>query len=244
MKLALFITCLTDQFYPRVGVAVVRVLESLGYGVDFPHSQTCCGQPMFNNGLADHAADLARRMIDAFEPFSHVVTPSASCAAMIREHYPHLFPGDPAAAARAQALADKTLEFAEFLAKVARFDPRALGLHLHASVTVHTPCHQRALGQSPTPAILASLPGLDVKPLPNAEQCCGFGGAFAVKYPGISQPMVADKARDFASTGAATLVCNDAGCAMNIEGACRRLGIAPNTKHLAELLAESMGLLP
>ncbi len=254
--IALFVTCLTDQFYPRAGTAVVLVLEALGYTIAFPEAQTCCGQPMYNTGRHDDARTLAARMIEIFEPSTHVVTPSASCAAMVREHALHLFHDDPAMAARAKALADKTYEFAEFITKVAgehklaarlaaSFDPRVPASPRPLPVTLHTSCHQRSLGPSTTPAILALVPGLEVRPLAHAEQCCGFGGAFAVKHPEISGPMVEEKVHDIAATGAETLVCNDAGCAMNIDGACQRMKTGhQRTRHLAEILAESMGLLP
>jgi L-lactate dehydrogenase complex protein LldE len=254
--IALFVTCLTDQFYPRAGTAVVLVLEALGYTIAFPEAQTCCGQPMYNTGRHDDARTLAARMIEIFEPYTHVVTPSASCAAMVREHALHLFHDQPELATKAKALADKTYEFAEFISKVVGQQRLALTLTAplpspqHAArrtqhVTVHTSCHQRSLGPSTTPQILAQVPGLEVRPLAHAEQCCGFGGAFAVKHPEISGPMVEEKVRDIAATGAQTLVCNDAGCAMNIDGACQRMKTGhQRTRHLAEILAESMGLLP
>ena len=214
---------------------------------------------MYNTGRHDEARALASRMIDIFEPFTHVVTPSASCAAMVREHALHLFHDDPALAARAKSLAAKTYEFAEFITKVVGEQrltavlAAPLSSPQHAArrtqhplpVTVHTSCHQRSLGPSTTPQILALVPSVQVRPLAHAEQCCGFGGAFAVKHPEISGPMVEEKVHDIAATGAQTLVCNDAGCAMNIDGACQRLKAGHDrTRHLAEILAESMGLLP
>ncbi len=258
---SLFVTCLTDQFYPRAGQAVVLVLEALGYDVDFPAAQTCCGQPMYNTGRHDDARALALRMLDIFETATHVVTPSASCAAMVREHNLHLFHESARDLARAKALAAKTFEFAEFLSKVVgekklaealsepRTAPTPTPTPTPTPATFHPSCHQRSLGPSSTPSILALIPGIDLRPLAHAEQCCGFGGAFAVKHPEISGPMVEEKVQDIAATGAQTLICNDAGCAMNIDGACQRMKTGHHrphlrTRHLAELLAEAMGLLP
>jgi L-lactate dehydrogenase complex protein LldE len=247
LNVALFITCLTDSFYPRAGVAAVKVLERLGCTVAFPAAQTCCGQPMFNTGFHHDARDLAERMIRVFEPHETVVTPSGSCAAMIREHYPALFePGDPRRTG-AEALARKTFEFVEFLVKVLKVDLATLGAHWQGSVTCHYSCHLRSLGMTDeAPRLLGQIEGIEVRPLPGAEQCCGFGGTFAVKFPLVSGRMVRDKVDSVLQTGAATLACSDAGCAMNIEGACRRRsegGEAIRLVSAAEIIAESLGLL-
>jgi len=251
MNVALFITCLTDNFYPRAGIAAVKVLERLGCTVSFPQAQTCCGQPMYNNGFHPEARALARRMIRIFAGAPYVVTPSASCAAMLRESYPHLLLGDPSAA----ALAARTYEFAEFLARVLKPDLRALGASWPGQVTYHPSCHHRALGPDDhAQALMRQIDGLTLIPLDKAEQCCGFGGLFAVKYPDISGAMARDKAACILATGAPTAVCNDAGCTMNIAGACRRIGSSggdqgrnaplPRFTTLAEIIAESLGLLP
>jgi L-lactate dehydrogenase complex protein LldE len=245
VRVALFITCLTDQFYPRAGIAAVRVLGHLGHEVVFPADQTCCGQPMFNTGFHGDARRLAERMIRIFAPFETVVTPSGSCAAMIREQYPHLFEGNRVLEAAGRALAARTYEFVEFLVKVLRVDLRPLGARWPGRAAYHYSCHLRGLGMTDEPLmLLRQVAGLEATPLERSEQCCGFGGTFAVKFPLISGQMVADKVSAIAASGARTLVCGDAGCAMNIEGACRRAGRPVRIVSPAEIIAEGLGLLP
>jgi L-lactate dehydrogenase complex protein LldE len=244
MKTALFITCLTDTFYPRTGIAAVKVLEHLGCAVDFPAGQTCCGQPMYNNGFHAEARVLARRMIDVFEGSPCVVTPSGSCAAMIREYYPTLFPRDPAYEFAARGLAGKTYEFIEFLVKVLRVDLRGLGARWAGTVTYHYSCHLRGLGMTDEAVeLMRQIEGLDYRPVEKMEQCCGFGGTFALKYPQISGSLVRDKAACLGKTGAGTVISNDGGCTMNISGACHRQKQDLTFKSLAEVIAESLGLL-
>lgn len=226
-------------------MALVKVLDHLGHTVEFPAGQTCCGQPMFNNGLHDEARTLGRRMIDLFGEFECVVTPSGSCAAMVREHFLHLWPRGSPEDRGARALAARTYEFVEFLTKVERADLAALGVRWTGSVTYHRSCHLRGLGMAnEAETLLAQVQGLTYTPLPRAEQCCGFGGTFAVNYPQISGGMVADKVAAIRETHAGHLVCNEAGCAMNIAGACRRTAPAVPTISIAEVIAEGLGLLP
>lgn len=245
MKVSLFITCLTDQFYPRVGQAIVKVLEHLGCQVDFPAAQTCCGQPMFNSGYHKDAADLARRMIEVFETSDHVVTPSGSCCAMIHDYYPQLisdYGGDPAACDR---FVHKTVEFSKFLLDVLKVDLRALDCRWPGSATYHYSCHLRGLGMKDEAIrLLSQIQGVDLIPLEKTEQCCGFGGTFAVKYPEISGAMVRDKVDCIRRSGARTLVCNDGGCTLNIAGSCHREGVEVGVKHIAEIIAEGLGLMP
>ena len=244
MTIALFITCLTDQFYPRSGIAVVKVLEHLGHRVVFPEAQTCCGQPMFNNGYHADARDLARRMIRVFGDYEAIVTPSASCAAMIRQHYPSLFVDGSDERSQAEAFAKKTYEFVEYLVKVHDIDLRALDVKWQGRATYHYSCHLRGLGvHDESEQLIGHVQGMEYQPLSQPQQCCGFGGTFAVKYPQISTAMVRDKVGDIRQTGARTLVCNEAGCSMNIAGACRRDGLDIRTKSLAEIIAEGLGLL-
>lgn len=244
MNVSLFITCLGDSYFPRSGIATVKVLEHFGCAVDFPQAQTCCGQPMFNNGFPDEARALAARMIRVFNHSPHVVTPSGSCAAMIREHYTHLFEGDPAMRAAAAALATKTYEFAEFLVKVLKVDLRAAGARWPGRATYHYSCHLRGLGLSTESAdLLRQVEALEYIPLDKAEQCCGFGGTFAAKYPQISGSMVRDKVACIRATGADTVVSSEPGCTMNISGACRRQGCAAEFKSLPEIIAEGLGLM-
>ncbi len=245
MDVALFVTCLTDSFYPRAGEAVVRVLEHLGCRVAFPAGQTCCGQPMFNNGYHDEARALARRMVRVFEPFGTVVCPSASCTAMVREHFADLLAGDPREAALARDLAAKTYEFAEFLSKVLRTDPQTMGCRRPGRVAYHYSCHMRPLGlTTEAEDLLLRVGGLELAPVDRPEQCCGFGGAFAVKFPAISGALAREKARALVATGAETVVCNEGGCALHLEGFARRAGTTLRFRHVAEILAEGFGLMP
>ncbi len=244
MRIALFITCLTDSYFPRAGIAMVKVLEHLGHTVEFPIEQTCCGQPMFNNGFTSDARDLALRMIEVFEPYEHVVTPSGSCAAMIREHYAPLFTDDQETQARAATLAARTFEFSEFLSNILHVDLKQLGVRWEGDATSHSACHLRGLGLvGVAEKLLGEVHGLTLKPLGKAEQCCGFGGTFAVKYPEISGGMVSDKVECIKATGCRTVVCNEAGCGMNMAGACRRAGVAVRFASLAEIIAEGLGLM-
>lgn len=240
---ALFITCLNDQFYPQVGVAVTKVLERLGCQVHFPTSQTCCGQPFFNNGYADEARALAKRMVEIFEPYPYIVTPSGSCCAMVREHYPELLGDDPAWETGMRKLVSNTYEFVEFLDKVLHVDFSQFSLSQPRTLTYHYNCHLRGLGvRDQAINLLKQIQGINFVPLEKADQCCGFGGTFAAKYPAISGAIVQDKVRCLAETKAQTVMCNDAGCTMNMSGLCHRQGVAIRFQHTAELLAEAMGI--
>jgi len=244
MKVSLFITCLTDTFYPRTGIAVVKVLEHLGCAVTFPEAQTCCGQPMWNTGYHDDARALAKRMIEVFESADCVVSPSGSCAAMIRDYYAEMFEHDHAWEARAKAFAAKTYEFVEFLDKVLKVDLKALGVKWDGKCTYHFSCHLRGIGiRDEAVKLIQQIEGLEYTEMEKIEQCCGFGGTFAMKYPDISGSMVRDKVQCIAATGATTVVSNDAGCTMNISGACRRNGHNADFRSLAEIIAEGLGLM-
>lgn len=244
MQVSLFITCLGDSYYPRAGIAAVKVLEHLGCRVDFPAAQTCCGQPMFNNGMPEEARKLAARMIRVFEGSEHIVTVSGSCAAMIRDYYPGLFEHDETLRAAAAAFAARTFEFAEFLVKVLRVDLAALGCRWPGRVTYHYSCHLRGLGLTDEAVrLLRQIGGVDFVPLDNSEQCCGFGGTFASKYPDISGAMVRDKVAAIRASGASTVVSSEPGCTMNIAGACRRESCSVAVKSLPEIIAEGLGLM-
>lgn len=244
MKVSLFVTCLTDTFYPRVGQAVVAVLERLGCQIDFPQAQTCCGQPMFNSGFSDDARELAKRMIEVFEHAEYVVTPSGSCCAMIHDYYPQLLGKDPQWADRTNRFVHKTYEFVDFLTRVKKVDLAALGCTWEGRLTYHYSCHLRGLGMTDEATqLLDQIRGVDRVELTKRDQCCGFGGTFAVKYPEISGAMVRDKVACIEKTGVPFVVCNDGGCAMNIDGAAHRKGSNVKLLHIAEIIAESMGLL-
>jgi L-lactate dehydrogenase complex protein LldE len=240
-RVALFVTCLTDQFFPSVGVAVTKILEHFGCEVCFPKEQTCCGQPHFNNGFHPEARELAKRMIRIFEPFDYVVTPSGSCCAMVREQFHQLLSGDAQWNHAEQRLRSRTFEFVEFLDKILKVDLSQFKLPATQSVTYHYTCHLRGIGvKDEGMRLLGQIGNVDLRPMEKTDQCCGFGGTFAVKYPAISGAIVEDKINCIAKTGAATLICNDAGCTMNISGMCHRKGMETRVKHIAELMAEAM----
>src|SRR5947207_1355880 len=242
-NVALFITCLTDQFYPHVGVAVTKILEHFGCNVVFPETQTCCGQPFFNNGFHDEARPLARRFIEIFEPYEYVVTPSGSCCAMVREQFHQLFNDDHAWEHGMQHVASRTYEFVEFLDKVLKIDLSNISLPEKRRFTYHYTCHLRGIGvRDEGVKLLRQIGNVDFVPLEKTDQCCGFGGTFAVKYPAISGAIVDDKVQCIQATGAATTICNDAGCTMNISGMCHRKGVKSDVKHIAEIIAEAMGI--
>lgn len=243
MEVALFVTCLTDTFYPRVGEAVVRVLRHFGCRVHFPADQTCCGQPAYNSGFHAEAATLVRRMTALFATSECVVTPSASCATMVKRHGPELFADDPAAQAAASRLAEKTWEFASFLRDVLHVDIAA-HLGFDEPVTFHYPCHARELYRlEDLQGWLGGGNGCDVRVPKHADVCCGFGGVFAVEFPEVSAAMLGDKLAELSATGAKLVICNEAACALQMMGGARRRGLPLRFKHLAECLAESLGLL-
>jgi L-lactate dehydrogenase complex protein LldE len=243
MDVALFITCLTDTFYPRVGEAVVRLLRHFGCRVHFPAEQTCCGQPAFNSGFHAEAARLIRRMSAVFADYEQVVTPSASCAAMVKEHGPELFADDGAAQEAVGRLAAKTWEFATFLRDRLQVDIAGL-LRFNEPVTFHYPCHARGLYTlGDLQGWLTGRNGNDVRTPVHADVCCGFGGVFAVDFPEVSSAMLGDKLAELAATGATLVICNEAACSLQMMGGARRRGLPLRFKHIAECLAESLGLL-
>jgi L-lactate dehydrogenase complex protein LldE len=237
IRVGLFVTCLVDLFRPSVGFAAVKLLEDSGCTVEVPPVQTCCGQPAYNSGDKADAAAIARQVIDAFDLFDYVVVPSGSCGGMIRQHYLGLFAGDPALSQRTQHLAKRTYELVSFLTEILhleRVDARYEGV-----ATYHDSCSGlRELGIKEQPRqLLRSVAGLSLAELPGAEICCGFGGTFCIKYPEISDRMVADKAADIVATGADTLLAGDLGCLLNMAGKLTRLGKDVRVRHVAEVLA-------
>ncbi|MFJ9338525.1 (Fe-S)-binding protein [Streptomyces sp. NPDC101733] len=243
MRAALFVTCVNDAIHPRTGIAVVRLLERLGVDVDFPAAQSCCGQPQYNTGYRRESEPLLRRTAEAFAGHEYVVTPSGSCAAMVREHYPRI--GRKAAEeGRGNALADlahdlvpRVYELTEFLVDV--LGVTDVGAHFPHTVTYHPSCHGlRSLGLGERPRrLLAAVKGLDLVELPGAEECCGFGGTFALKNPDVSAAMAADKIRNATGTGASVLCGADNSCLVHLDGTLRRSGAPLRTLHLAEILA-------
>jgi len=237
VDVGLFVTCLADLFRPTVGFAAVKLLQDAGCRVHVPAAQTCCGQPAFNSGDFKSARAVAAQVVEAFEGFDYIVAPSGSCAGMIRAHYLELFEDDPAMTTRVQSLADRTFELISFLTDVrgvekveARYDGVA---------TYHDSCSGlRELGVKEQPRrLLASVEGLTLNELPGAEECCGFGGTFCVKYPDVSVKIVSDKTADIVGTFADTLLAGDLGCLMNMAGRLSREGRAIKVRHVAEVLA-------
>ena len=235
-RVGLFVTCLVDLIRPSIGFAAAKLLEDAGCTVEVPR-QTCCGQPAFNSGDRVNARALAEQAIETFAHFDYVVAPSGSCAGMIKVHYPELFHGDPNWLPRADALAAKTFELVSFLVDV-------LGLtgveaSLAATATYHDGCSGlRELGVRAQPRkLLASVRGLTLTEMQDADVCCGFGGGFCVKYPDISNVIVAKKAENAAATGADLLIAGDLGCLMNMAGKLQRDGKAIEVRHVAEVLA-------
>ena len=246
-QVQLFVTCLVDSLFPEAGLAVVDVLERLGLEVLFTQAQTCCGQPAYNGGFAPEARRLALHTLAVLEASpAPVVVPSGSCGAMLIKGYPHLFAAEPALHARAVALAARTYEFSQFLTSVLRVDLTAvLAAGSRApggSYTYHAACHLlRELEVTDSaPRLLAAVPGLKLVPLPGADQCCGFGGLFAVKHGPISAAMLDKKLSHIRATGADTVVACDMSCLMHLQGALRRDGSAVRCQHVAEVLSEAM----
>jgi L-lactate dehydrogenase complex protein LldE len=236
-RVALFVTCLVDLYRPTVGFAAIRLLEDCGCIVEVPRAQTCCGQPAYNAGDRATAADLARRVVDEFLGYDHVVAPSGSCAGMIAHHYPALIADEPEYRGKAEALAARTHELTQFLADVMGAD--ATRARYEGIAAYHDSCSGlRELGVRAQPRrLLAAVPGLSVRDLAEPELCCGFGGTFCVKYPDISTRMVTDKVADIRATGADTLLAGDMGCLLNMAGRLKREGAEIRVRHVAEVLA-------
>lgn len=231
-----FVTCLADVFRPNVGFASIALLEKAGYTVSVPSAQTCCGQPAFNSGDLADSRRIAKGVIEAFEPYEHVVVPSGSCAGQLHK-YPELFDDDSPWQARAEALVAKTREILSFLADTPGVGTE--GVRFNHAVTYHDSCSGlRQLGIRDQPRrLLAGVEGLELREMPETEVCCGFGGTFCVKYPEISQRMVTDKIASIDASGADTVLGGDLGCLMNIAGRLRRLGRPVRAFHTVEVLA-------
>jgi len=233
----LFVTCLVDSFHPETGEAIVNILHRLGLDVDFARDQTCCGQPPFNAGLRAEARPVAEHMIRVFEQTTgDIVTPSGSCAHMIKHGYPELFADDPAWLPRAQALGQRVFEFTEYL--VDRLGVTDLGAQWDGVLTYHPSCHGlRGMQIDRQPrALLAHVKGAQIVDLPAAEDCCGFGGIFSVEHPELSAEWLKRKIGNLESTNSPTLVVNEAGCRMHIAGGLHRQRKPQRVIHIAEVL--------
>ena len=234
-RASLMVTCLGDLFFPEVGVSIVRLLRKLGVTVDVPAGQTCCGLPLFNSGYHADAAAVARRTVTLFKDSEHVVVPSGSCAWMVKHEYPGLLAGTPLAR-EAGELAARTHEFSQFLVRV--LGVTEFTAAVPGRVTYHDSCHLlRGLHESESPrTLLGKLKGADLVPLHGADECCGFGGSFAVRLPEVSSQILAKKLANVESTGAGCLVACDAGCLMQMGGGLTRAKSRVRAVHLAELL--------
>jgi L-lactate dehydrogenase complex protein LldE len=236
VHVGLLVSCLVDLIRPSVGFAAIKLLEGAGCTVEVP-PQACCGQPAFNSGDRATARDIAAQVIAAFAPFDYVVVPSGSCAGMLRVHYPELFDDDPTRLVEARAFAAKTFELVSFLTDV--LGVAQVDASHEASATYHDACSGlRELGVKAQPRkLLASVRGLTLTEMRDADVCCGFGGTFCVKYPAISNVIVGRKAENIAATGAALLLAGDLGCLMNMAGKMQREGKPIAARHVAEVLA-------
>jgi len=240
MHIQLFGTCLVDSLFPEVGEAMLRIFRTFGVQVTFPRGQTCCGQPAYNAGFHKEARGIAEHFLSVFAGGDMIVTPSGSCAAMVKHHYPQLFRDDAALLKKAEDVASRVYELTQFLVHVLHLPGK--GLHGKGRVTYHSSCHlTRMLGVKEEPILLLkAMQGLEFVPLPEATRCCGFGGVFMAKLPEISKALAMEKADDILSTGADTVTGCDAGCLMNIADGLKKRGSTVKVKHIAELIAEGL----
>jgi len=236
-RVSLFVTCIVDQLFPNVGMAMAEVLERVGYEIDFPEAQTCCGQPAFNSGFRREAREVARHFLSVFAKSDYVVVPSGSCASMISHHFADIFQKEPENLAASLALAPKVWEFSSFLTEVAKVED--VGAELHEIVTYHDSCHalrELKIKQGPR-RLLRSVRGLELREMDIPEECCGFGGTFSVKFDEISGAMARTKIDSVIRTGASAVVSIDSSCLMQLRGALSRADLPIRTMHLAEVLA-------
>jgi len=236
-RVALFVTCIVDQVFPQIGIATADVLERLGYQVDFPEDQTCCGQPALNSGYPEQAATVARGFLDTFRDAEHIVVPSGSCAAMITHHFEEIFEHDSKRLEEARKVAPRVWELSQFLLEVAKVED--VGARFEGTVTFHDSCHalrELHLKQGPR-RLLAHVQGLTLREMEIAEECCGFGGTFSVKFPEISGGMARTKIDSIRKTEVGAVVGIDASCLMQLQGVMDRARLPIRTMHLAEILA-------
>ena len=237
MKVSLFITCFNDTLFPQTGQAAVHVLERLGHEVEFLPEQTCCGQMHSNSGFPREALTLARRFVKVFRDVPVVVVPSTSCTTTIRSQYPRLAADDAALLQDLEEIIPRVFEFSEFLTSVLGLED--VGAYYPHRVTYHASCNSLRglkLGDAPK-TLLRNVRGLDFVDLPAIEECCGFGGTFAIKNAEVSTAMLSDKMRAVLATGAEVVTAGDNSCLMHISGGLSRLKTGVRAMHLAEILA-------
>jgi L-lactate dehydrogenase complex protein LldE len=242
-RVALLVTCVNDAMFPDTGRAVIDLLTRLGVEVDFPEAQTCCAQPMVNTGYLDEAVPVVRTFVEAFRGYDAVVTPSGSCAGSARHQHRIVAEraGDRQLVEQVSALGPKVFELSEFLVDV--LGVTDVGASFPHRVTYHPTCHSlRLLGVGDRPRrLLEAVRGITVVDLPDAEECCGFGGTFAMKNADVSVAMGSDKARRVRETGAEVLVAGDSSCLTHIGGLLSRQRSGVRVMHLAEILASTEG---
>lgn len=239
LRIALFIACYNDTLFPETGIAVVRLLERLGHTVDFPAAQTCCGQMHYNTGYQAEALPLLRRFVRIFRDRDAVCVPSSSCVAMMREHYEKIAvaSGDRQLQADVAALLPRIYELTELL--VHRLGVEDVGGVYPHRVVYHASCHSlRSLHVGDLPLrLLSNVRGIDLVPLERVDQCCGFGGTFAVKNAAVSGAMLEEKLECLKKTQAQICTACDNSCLMHLDGGMHRQGMAMHTRHIAEILA-------
>ncbi len=236
-KITLFIQCLIDSLYPEVGQAMVEIFRKLHMNMDCPVDQTCCGQPAFNSGYRQAAKIAAKRFIEIFQDAEIIICPSGSCVYMVRHHYPELFKDQPEWLNRVQNVKDKIFELTEYLVDILGVED--LGATYNGKITYHDSCHPlRGLGIQQQPRkLIRNVQGAEFIEMKNADKCCGFGGAFSVKYPEISTAILEDKVKNIVDSGVDMIVGVDISCLMNIQGLLSRKKSKVKVMHIAELLA-------
>ena len=248
MKVALFIPCYVDQFYPQVGMATVRLLEHFGVEHEFPEAQTCCGQPMANSGCMAEAKPLAEKFVEVFDGYDHIIAPSGSCVSMVRNHYSAFFDDT---AERENTVRSRTLELSEFLVNVLQVEriegafPRQVGIHqsCHGLRELRLGSSSEVMTERPgmMTGLLNGLTGISFSSLQRADECCGFGGTFAVAEEAVSCMMGEDRIQDHLASGTQVLTAGDMSCLMHLDGIIRRRKHDIKVMHFAEILAEAIG---
>lgn len=243
MEISLFITCFNDSLFPETGKDMVKLFERLGHTIKFPSEQTCCGQMHFNTGYQQETIPLVRHFVEIFEDAEVIVAPSASCVGMVKDYYPEVarIAGDPELAIKVQKVVSKVFEMSQFLVEELRIED--VGAYYPHRVTYHPTCHSLRMikvGDAPL-RLLRKVKGIDLVELPVAEECCGFGGTFAIKNADTSMAMLGDKIRHIGETEAEICTAADNSCLMHIGGALNRQRSGIKTIHLAEILASTKG---
>jgi L-lactate dehydrogenase complex protein LldE len=236
-KVTLFIQCIIDGIYPEVGFAVLRIFEKLGINIECPVEQTCCGQPAYNSGYRKEARSAAEHFLNVFRNAEIIVCPSGSCVNMVRNHYPELFRDNAGMLERAKDVGRRTFELTEYLVDVLKVED--LGARFDGRITFHDSCHlMRGLGVVEQPRkLIRKIQGAQFVEMKDSDRCCGFGGAFSVKYPEISTAILEDKVGNIISSGADIVTGCDMGCLMNIQGMLSRKKLPVKAIHIAQLLA-------